>query len=97
MFLVLSPPPPVAFLTGEHVGAEPRKAPVVGASEKTEDHMRLISRFELASCSVSELRGLHRRIFNQLAGMHCDSQERDNALASLQNVQNELASRRPHP
>lgn len=92
-----SPPPPVAFLTGEYVSAEPRKAPVVGASEKTENHMRLITRFELASRSEPELRGLYRQIFNQMACLPCNSQERENALDSLQNIQNELASRRPLP
>lgn len=59
--------------------------------------MRLITRFELAAKSEAELRGLLREAFNDLAKSGPHSHERHNALASIENVHNELASRAPHP
>lgn len=55
--------------------------------------MKLITRFELAALSESELRGLMREAFNALAQSEPDSAERRNALASLENIQAELALR----
>jgi len=55
--------------------------------------MKLITRFELASKNKQELHALYRDLFNKLAGATLKSHERTNALASLQNIQNELAYR----
>jgi hypothetical protein len=55
--------------------------------------MKLISRFELATRSTDELRALIRDLFNQLARSAPESAELRNALASLENVQAELAYR----
>jgi hypothetical protein len=55
--------------------------------------MKLITRFELATRSTAELRALIRDLFNQLARSAPESAERRNALASLENVQAELAVR----
>ena len=57
--------------------------------------MELVTRFELASKSTGELRGLYRDIFNALVGNDETSHERRNALASLENIRAELASRAP--
>lgn len=57
--------------------------------------MRLITRFELAAKSKSELYGLHRKVFNELAKSEAHVLGRVNALASLENIENELASRAP--
>ncbi len=59
--------------------------------------MRLITRFELAAKSKNDLYGLHRKIFNELAKSKPRTLERVNALASLENIENELASRAPCP
>lgn len=59
--------------------------------------MRLITRFELAAKSKNELYGLHRRVFNELAKSEAQTLERVNALASLENIELELASRAPCP
>lgn len=59
--------------------------------------MRLITRFELAAKSETELHGLLREAFNDLAKSEADSPERRNALASIENIQNELVSRAPCP
>ena len=47
--------------------------------------MKLITRFELAAKSESELYALLREVFNELARSEPDSHERRNALASLEN------------
>jgi len=73
-----------------------RKALMVGASLKNqEDTMTLITRFEMASLSEAQLRGLLRKTFNALAQSAPDSPERRNALASIENIQCELDSRGP--
>jgi len=55
--------------------------------------MKLITRFELASKSTSELHVLYREVFNALVCSERETAERRNCLASLENIQNELASR----
>jgi hypothetical protein len=55
--------------------------------------MKLITRFELASKSTSELHVLYREVFNALVRSERERAERRNCLASLENIQNELASR----
>lgn len=59
--------------------------------------MKLITRFELAALRESELRALLRYGFNELARSEPESHQRRNALASIENIQNELASRAPCP
>lgn len=55
--------------------------------------MKLITRFEAARHSTAELHGLYREAFNALASAPRGSDERRNALASLQNIEAELATR----
>jgi len=55
--------------------------------------MRLITRYELATKTTNELRGILRECFNAMAKSTKDSPERSNALASIENVQRELGLR----
>lgn len=55
--------------------------------------MKLITRFELASKSTSELHVLYREVFNALVRSGRETVERRNYLASLENIQNEINSR----
>ncbi|MEL6467787.1 MAG: hypothetical protein AAFQ58_22715 [Pseudomonadota bacterium] len=57
--------------------------------------MNLITRFELATLNEDQLRGLLRESFNALARSKSHSPQRRNALASMENIQRELASRDP--
>lgn len=59
--------------------------------------MKLIMKFELAAKNENELHGLLREAFNELARSDPDSHQRRNALASIENIQNELTSRAPCP
>jgi len=59
--------------------------------------MRLVTRFELAAKKEHELHALLRTAFNEAAKSKPDSYQRRNALASIENIQNELASRSPFP
>lgn len=55
--------------------------------------MKLYTRFELAARTTRELHVLNRILFNELARSAPESAERRNALASLENVQAEMACR----
>ncbi len=57
--------------------------------------MLLVSRFEAASRSTPELHGLLTKAFNAFANAPRCSQERRNALASMRNIEDELATRAP--
>ena len=57
--------------------------------------MKLVTRFEAASRSTAQLQGLCREAFNAFSGAPRGSQDRQNALASLENIEAELASRMP--
>lgn len=59
--------------------------------------MKLVTRFELAKLNENELRALLRHAFNELAKSNRDTHQRRNALASIENIHNELASRAPYP
>ena len=59
--------------------------------------MRLITRFEMAEKNESELHGLLRNAFNELARSEPYTMERTNALASIDNIQREIGSRVPCP
>ena len=68
---------------------------MVGASLPKEDTMRLITRSEASKRSLEELHGLYREAFNALTAAPRGSQERQNALASLDTIERELACRTP--
>ncbi len=55
--------------------------------------MRLITRFEMAAKNESELHGLLRNAFNELARSKPDTHQRRNALASIENIQREIGLR----
>ena len=57
--------------------------------------MKLITRFELAAKSEDELYSLLRGTFNELAKSDIGSYQRRNALASIENIQNEIIFRSP--
>lgn len=57
--------------------------------------MKLVSRFEAASRSTAELHGLLTEAFNAFASAPRGSQERRDALVSVRNIENELATRSP--
>lgn len=59
--------------------------------------MKLITRFELAAKNTTELRGLHKEVFNTLVRSEPKTLERVNALASLENIEIEISSRAPSP
>ncbi len=55
--------------------------------------MKLITRFELAAKHENELHALLREVFNDLARSEPDTPQRRAALASIENIQNELSER----
>ncbi|MCG7870493.1 MAG: hypothetical protein JAZ11_00135 [Candidatus Thiodiazotropha lotti] len=55
--------------------------------------MKLITRFELAAKETHELHALFRELFNHVSSNQLNDQERMNAIASMQNIQNELVYR----
>ena len=57
--------------------------------------MKLVSRFEAASRSTPELHGLLAKAFNAFASAPRSSQERQSALTSMRNMEDELATRPP--
>ena len=59
--------------------------------------MKLVTQFELAKLNKNELRALLRHSFNELAKSNSDTYQRRNALSSIENIHNELASRAPCP
>ncbi len=59
--------------------------------------MKLVTRFELAALNEHQLAGLLREAFSRLAQSDQGTPERSNALASIENIQREIASRAPCP
>lgn len=59
--------------------------------------MKLTTRFELAAKHKNELHALLREAFNDLARSEPDTHQRRAALATLENIQNELGSRAHSP
>ena len=57
--------------------------------------MKLVSRFEAASRSTAELHGLLTKAFNAFAAAPRGSHQRRDALASMRNIEDELATRVP--
>lgn len=55
--------------------------------------MKLITRFELAAKNENELHFMLREVFNELTKSEPKSHQRRNALASIENIQNEISSR----
>lgn len=54
---------------------------------------KFTTRSELSRCSLNELRGFYHTAFNQLVQSPSKSHQRRNALASLENINNELNKR----
>jgi len=52
--------------------------------------MKLLTRFELAGKNKTELHGLLRYSFNELAKSKPNTHQRINALASIENIQRKL-------
>lgn len=59
--------------------------------------MKLLTRFELAAKNKNELHILLRESFNELAKSNPNTYQRKNALASIENIQQELGSRAWRP
>ena len=57
--------------------------------------MKLVTQFEAATLSTAALYGLRKEAFIAFAAAPRDSQEQRNALASMQNIERELAIRPP--
>ncbi len=57
--------------------------------------MKLVSRFEAASRSTAGLHGLLKEAFNAVAAAPRSSQELRDALATIRNIKDELATRAP--
>lgn len=55
--------------------------------------MKLLTRFELAAKNKTELHGLLRHSFNELAKSNPNTYQRTNALVSIENIQREIGSR----
>ena len=60
-----------------------------------EEIMKLLTIFELASRSDTELSVTYKDLFNELAGSEAGSPERLNALGSLENIRRVMRSRPP--
>jgi len=76
--------------------AGPKGPEWFGASlQQKEDEMTLVSRFEAASRSTAELHSLLAETFNAFAAAPRGSQERRDALQSMRNIEEELATRAP--
>lgn len=59
--------------------------------------MRLVTKFEFAAKSTYQLHGLHKEVFIELIKSNANTLQRTNALASLQNIENELVSKALRP
>jgi hypothetical protein len=57
--------------------------------------MKLVSRFEAATCSTAELHGLLGQAQLAFAAAPRASQERRDVLESIRNIESELATRAP--
>jgi len=55
--------------------------------------MKLLTRFELAARNKTDLHALLRNSFNELAKSNPNTYQRRNALASIENIQQEIGSR----
>lgn len=62
---------------------------------QTEEMMKLITRFELASRSTNELHSLYREVFNALCRCRPHSAKQRTCIASLKNLEDEIQSRVP--
>ena len=69
------------------------KAAKGAASNSMEVQMKLITRFELAAKTKTELYALHRDVFNALVQSKPNTHERRNAMASLENIEREIYSK----
>ena len=65
----------------------------MGAAEKTEENMRLLTYFELSRCTKPQLWDLYRRALAALPSLPEGSLERANALLNIQHIRLFLARR----
>lgn len=63
----------------------------MGPPIKEKNIMKLITRYDLNSKDINELRGLLKHCFNELIKSNENTFDRTNALASIENIQNEIA------
>lgn len=59
--------------------------------------MKLVSRFQAASLGTAALYGLRKEAFIAFAAAPRGSQKQRDALASMRNIEDELANRAPAP
>ena len=57
--------------------------------------MKLVTQFKAATLSTVQLYGLRKEAFIAFTAAPRDSQDQRNALASMRNIENELAYRGP--
>ena len=57
--------------------------------------MKLVTQFKAATLSTVQLYGLRKEAFLAFTAAPRDSQDQRNALASMRNIENELACRGP--
>ena len=60
-----------------------------------EDDMKLVTRFEAAKLSIVQLYGLRKEAFIAFTAAPRDSEAQRTALASMRNIEDELAARAP--
>lgn len=76
------------------MGTGPKGPERFGASFNDQEvSMKLVTRFEAAARSTTELQGLLRKAFNVLVTGSQHTQERDNAKATIETIKAELSSR----
>jgi hypothetical protein len=68
---------------------------VRGLLKQKEDDMKLVTQFKAATLSTVQLYGLRKEAFLAFTAAPRDSQDQRNALASMRNIENELAYRGP--
>ena len=68
---------------------------VRGLLKQKEDDMKLVTQFQAATLSTVQLYGLRKEAFLAFTAAPRDSQDQRNALASMLNIENELAYRGP--
>ena len=65
----------------------------MGAAEKMEENMRLLTYLELSRCTRAELWDLYCQMLGALPGLPAGSPERANALLNIQHIRLFLARR----
>lgn len=94
LFRLIDPPTSVA-LCPVMICVRGQKGSGGRSLHRTEETMKLITRFELASKGTNELYALHRDAFNALCRCKPHSGEQRTCLATLKNLEDEINSRAP--